>query len=118
MTTATRRGLLVAVAAVVLFAAAFIAGKSTAGADEVAAKSGATSIELQPKPAEPIELRSTGPVPKLRPAPQEDSGDSVPAGPDQLVEPAQPVEPTQPTDPVPTPPQDTPPPNNGGDDFF
>lgn len=109
MTTATRRGLLVAIGAVVLFAAAFIAGKSIAGADEVAAKSGAESVELQAEPVEPIELRSTGPLPQLRPAPQEDSGDSVP------TEPAQPVEPAPPTDPAPTPPDDNPPP---GDDFF
>jgi hypothetical protein len=113
MTPAARRGLLVAIGAVVLFAAAFVAGKSTAGADEVAAKSGATSIELQPKPVEPIELRSTGPLPNLRPAPQEDSGGSVPSEPAQPAEPTQPVEPAQPADPAPPPPQPPPP-----DDFF
>ena len=116
MTTATRRGLLVAIGAVVLFAAAFVAGKSTAGADEVPAQSGTKSIEVQADPVEPIELQSTGPLPKLRPAPEADSGDSPPVGP---TEPTQPDEPTQPTDPTPpAPPPDDPPPDNGGDDFF
>ena len=112
MTTATQRVLFVAIGAVLLFAAAFVAGKSSAGADEVSAKSGTRSIEIQAEPVEPIELKSTGPLPNLRPAPKEDS---QPAGPAQPDEPTQPYEPTQPTDPTP---RNNPPSDNGGDDFF